>query len=315
MTMEKSSKIYVAGHRGMVGSAILRELKSQGFSNFVLRTHAELDLTCQSAVADFFAKERPEYVFLAAAKVGGIKANSEFMADFLYENLMIECNVVRSAYQNGVKKLCFLGSSCIYPRECPQPIKETSLLTGPLEPTNEGYAIAKIAGFKLCEYYSRQYGMRTISLMPSNLYGRNDDFDLNSCHVLSALVRRFSDAVDEGRGEVALWGSGAPRREFTNVDDVAAATVFLMLKHEDPGFINIGTGQDLSIAELASKIAAATGFKGSISWDKSKPDGMMKKCMDVSRLAALGFKARIGIDQGIQEMVEEYRRRKAEGSL
>jgi len=313
--MEKGSKIYVAGHRGMVGSAILRELQAQGYENFLLRTHAELDLTCQADVAAFFEREKPEYVFLAAARVGGIKANSEFIADFLYENLMIECNVIRSAYLNGVKKLCFLGSSCIYPRECPQPIKESSLLTGPLEPTNEGYAIAKIAGFKLCEYYSRQYGMRTISLMPCNLYGRNDDFDLNSCHVLSALVRRFSDAVDKGIGEISLWGTGKPKREFMNVEDTAAAAVFLMLNHEDAGFINVGTGEDISIADLAAKIATAAGFKGKISWDSSKPDGMMRKCMDVSRLKSLGFKPKVSLDQGIASLIAEYRSLKAAGRL
>ena len=313
--MESNSKIYLAGHRGMVGSAILRKLQGKGYSNLLFKTHRELDLVNQAAVSEFFAKERPEYVFLAAAKVGGIKANSTMMSDFLYENLMIESNVIWAAYKNGVKKLCYLGSSCIYPREAPQPIKEEYLLTGPLEPTNEGYAIAKIAGYKLCQYLNREHGFNTISLMPCNLYGQNDDFNLESCHVFSALVRRFCDAVDEGRGEMTLWGTGRPRREFLNVDDVATVSTSLMESYDDSGFVNVGSGEDLTIAELAAKIAEASGFKGRINWDSSKPDGMMRKLMDASKLRGLGFKPEISLEAGIAQMVGEYRRRKAEGTL
>ncbi len=313
--MEKNAKIYVAGHRGMVGSAILRLLRAEGYGRLLTKTRSELDLCSQAEVERFFASERPDYVFLAAAKVGGIKANSTHMAEFLYENLMIECNVVHSAWRNGVKKLCYLGSSCIYPKEAAQPIKEESLLTGPLEPTNEGYALAKIAGYKLCQYLGRQYGFRSVSLMPCNLYGRNDDFDLETCHVMSALVRRFCDAVDEGRQELTLWGTGRPRREFLNVDDVANAALFLMEKYEDQAFVNLGAGEDLPISELAEKIARATGFKGEIRWDSSKPDGMARKLMDVSKLKSLGFQAKISLDEGIASLIAEYRRRKAEGSL
>lgn len=313
--MKKDSGIYVAGHNGMVGSAILRLLREKGYSNLLFKSRAELDLTCQAAVADFFQTARPEYVFLAAAKVGGIKANNSFPADFLYENLMIQCNVVRQAFLAGTRKLCFLGSSCIYPRECPQPIREESLLTGPLEPTNEGYAVAKIAGYKLCYYYAKQHGFNTVSLMPCNLYGRNDDFNLETCHVFSALTRRFVDAADSGAAEVAVWGTGSPKREFLNVDDLARAALMIMLSHESPDFINIGSGMEISIRDLASKIAAAAGFKGRISWDPSKPDGMPRKLMDDSKASSLGFKPQISIDEGVRLMIEEYRERKKGGRL
>lgn len=313
--MELNSKIYVAGHNGMVGSSILRRLKGEGHSNLIVRTHAELDLASQAEVNAFFERERPEYVFLAAAKVGGIKANSTFMAEFLYENMMIEFNVINAAFKSGVKKLCYLGSSCIYPREAPQPITEEALLTGPLEPTNEGYAIAKIAGYKLCQYLGRQYGFRSVSLMPCNLYGRNDDFDLERCHVLSALVRRFCDAVDEGREELVLWGSGLPMREFLNVADVADAALLLMRSHDDSAFVNVGSGKEISIASLASKIAGLAGFKGRIAWDSSKPDGMMRKLMDVSRLNSFGFTPKISLDEGISMLIAEYRAHKAAGRI
>jgi len=313
--MEKDAKIYIAGHRGMFGSAILRRLQQEGFSKFVLKTHAELDLTRQAEVEEFFASERPDYVFLAAAKVGGISANSKFMAEFLYENTMVEMNVIKTAWKSGAKKLCYLGSSCIYPCKAPQPLKEDCLLTGPLEPTNEGYALAKIAGFKLCQYLGRQYGFRSVSLMPCNLYGRNDDFNLERCHVLSALIRRFCDAVDESRKDITLWGSGTPRREFLNVDDAAAAAILLMQTHEDPDFVNTGSGEDLQISELAGMIAKAAGFSGSILWDKSKPDGMARKLMDVSKLKSLGFKQTVSLDEGIAQMVAEYRARKAAGKI
>ncbi len=304
--MFKDSKIYIAGHRGMVGSAVLRLLEKESFSNLIYRTHKELDLCSQSSVAEFFAKEKPEYVILAAAKVGGIHANSTCPADFIYQNLAIQINIIEQARIHNVKKLCFLGSSCIYPRESQQPIKEDYLLTGPLEPTNEAYAIAKIAGYKMCYYYAKQYGMNTVSLMPCNLYGKNDDFDLNTCHVLSALVRRFCDAVAEGKDEVTLWGTGTPLREFLNVDDVARAVLHIMLNHNSPKIVNVGSGTEISIAELAKKIASAAGFKGRINWDSSKPDGMKRKLMDVSRLESTGFKPQISLDEGIRMMVEEY---------
>jgi len=309
--MERNAKIYVAGHRGMVGSAILRRLEEGGFSNFVCKTHSELNLCCQAEVNSFFASEKPDYVFLGAAKVGGIKANSLHMADFLYENLMIECNVINAAWRNGVKKLCYLGSSCIYPREAQQPMKESCLLTGPLEPTNEGYALAKIAGYKLCQYLKKEQGFRSVSLMPCNLYGKNDNFDLETCHVLSAFVHRFCDAVDEGRQSVELWGTGTPKREFMNVDDVASAAFMLMETYEDSSFVNIGIGKDLPIAELAGKVAKAAGFKGEIKWDSSMPDGMMRKVMDISKLKSLGFQPKISLEAGIAQLVEEYRTVKA----
>ena len=305
--MNNNSKIYVAGHRGMVGSAILRLLISQGFSNIITKTHKELDLTNQNAVSLFFAKEKPDFVFLAAAKVGGINANSKYQAEFLYENLMIQNNVISSAYKNGVKKLCFLGSSCIYPRECPQPMKEEYFLTGPFEPTNEGYAIAKSAGYKLCQFYSQQYKFNTISLMPCNLYGTNDDFDLETCHVLSALVKRFCDAVDQNKSEITLWGTGSALREFLHVEDLAEMCVHLMQNYNKPEFINTGSGKEISIKNLAEKIAELAGFTGKINWDSTKPDGMPRKLMDTSKLNSLGISPKISLEEGIKMTINEYR--------
>lgn len=306
--LRKDHRIYVAGHRGMVGSAILRLLTERGFKNLITRTRAELDLLDSHAVADFFASERPEVVVLAAAKVGGINANSLYPTDFLYENLAIQNHVIHSAWVNGVEKLCFLGSSCIYPREAPQPIKEDFLLTGPLEPTNEGYAIAKIAGYKLAYYHTTQYGMNTISLMPCNLYGRNDNFNLETCHVLSALTKRFVDAVESGAPSVTVWGTGSAKREFLNVDDLADATLFLLENHNDPEFVNVGSGKDISIKELAEMIADASGFTGNILWDRSKPDGMPRKLMDNSKISATGWKPRISLEQGVAMIIEDYKR-------
>lgn len=310
--MEKHAKIYVAGHRGMVGSAIMRQLRSLGFDNFVFRTSKELDLRKPDAVAAFFAEERPDYVFDAAAKVGGIKANMKFSAEFLYDNLMIQNNLIQASTQNQVKKFCFLGSSCIYPRECPQPIKEEYLLTGPLEPTNEGYALAKIAGLKLVLYHNRQYGFQAICPMPCNLYGPGDSFDLESSHVLSALVKRFTDAVDAGLHEITLWGSGIARREFLHVNDLARAVVFLMENHTSAEVINVGSGKDVSIKELAEMIAQKTGFTGTINWDKSKPDGMLLKCLDVAKISQMGFKPEISLSSGIDDVIKDYRRSKTE---
>ena len=274
--MLKKSKIYVAGHRGLVGSAILRKLKEKGYKNIIVKSHQELDLLNQAAVDTFFKKYKPEYVFLAAAKVGGILANKEKPAEFIYENLMIAANVINAAYKYKVKKLLFLGSSCIYPRLAPQPIKEEYLLTSPLEKTNEAYAIAKIAGLKLCEFYNRQYKTNYISVMPTNLYGPNDNFDLNSSHVLPALIRKFHDAKMKNNKSVTLWGSGRPKREFLHVDDLAEATIFLMNKYNGQEIINIGCGEDLSIKELANKVKAVTGYRGKVVWDKSKPDGTLR---------------------------------------
>ncbi len=307
MIINKNSKIYIAGHTGMVGSAIYRKLKSKGCKKLVIRTSKQLDLRDSQKVARFFRKERPEYVFFCAGRVGGIKTNSEHPAEFLYDNLMMAANVIHQAYLNKVKKLCFLGSSCIYPRECPQPIKEEYLLTGPLEPTNEGYAIAKLAGYKLAYYYAKQYGMNTISLMPCNLYGKNDHFDLEKAHVLSSLVKRFVNVVREGKEDIKLWGTGKAKREFMNVDDFARATVMLMQKRTDPEIINVGTAEEVTIKELAIKIARATGFKGRIIWDSTMPDGMPRKCMNISKLKRLGFRPRISLDAGISQMISEYR--------
>ena len=307
--MEKSAKIYVAGHEGMVGSGIVRCLIKEGYSNIITRTLCELDLCIQQDVKDFFEAERPDYVFLAAAKVGGINANSKYPAEFLYENLMIQNNVIHQSYLSGVKKLCFLGSSCIYPRDCPQPMKEEYFLTGPFEPTNEGYAIAKSAGYKLCNYYTRQYGFNTISLMPCNLYGTNDNFDLKTSHVLSALVKRFSDAVSAGQDEITLWGTGVALREFLNVNDLARICVYLMNNYDDPEFINTGSGKEISIKDLAYKIASAAGFKGKIKWDSSKPDGMPRKLMNTSKLKKIGVEPEISLDEGIKMMIKEYRKK------
>ena len=303
--MDKKDKIYIAGHRGMVGSAILRRLKKEGFENFVFRTSDELDLRNQLSVADFFAKEKPGYVFLAAAKVGGILANNTYRAEFLYDNLMIQSNVIENAYRNNVKKLLFLGSSCIYPKLAPQPLKEDYLLTGLLEHTNEPYAIAKIAGIKMCDAYRIQYGCNFISVMPTNLYGSNDNYDLNNSHVLPALLRKFHEAKIKNQSEVIVWGSGTPRREFLHADDMADACVFLMKNYSEPGLINIGVGEDLSIKKLAEMIKDITGYKGKIVFDSSKPDGTPRKLMDVSKLNSLGWKASISLKNGITQVYKE----------
>lgn len=305
--MLKDSKIYVAGHRGMVGSAIVRKLQNEGFKNLVLRTSAELDLTNQEAVKGFFAAEKPEYVFMAAAKVGGIVANNTFRADFLYQNLMIEANVLHSAYEHQVSKMLFLGSSCIYPKLAPQPLKEEYLLEGYLEPTNEPYAIAKIAGIKLSEAYRDQYGCNFISAMPTNLYGPNDNYDLKNSHVLPALMRKIHHAHHTGQSEVEIWGTGMPRREFMHVDDLADASVFLMENYDDRGFVNAGTGSDVTIRELAETIASVIGFKGKLRFDTSKPDGTPRKLMDSSKLHSLGWKHSIDLKSGIQKVYDEVK--------
>ena len=301
-----SAKIFVAGHRGLVGSAIVRRLQAEGANNLLLRTRQELDLTDQAAVAAFFAQERPEYVFLAAAKVGGIQANNTRPAEFLYENLAIQANVIHSAWVHGAKKLCFLGSSCIYPKLAPQPLKEDYLLTGPLEPTNEWYAIAKIAGIKQCQAYRRQYGFDAISLMPTNLYGPGDNFDLQNSHVLPALIRKFHEAKLAGAPEVVMWGTGTPLREFLHVDDMADAAVFLMRNYSEEQFVNVGSGEDLSIRDLAGLVADVVGYSGRIVNDASKPDGTPRKLMDVSRLRAMGWAPRIGLREGIQGVYRWY---------
>lgn len=303
--MEKDACIYVAGHKGMAGSALVRKLKSEGYSNLLLRTSAELDLRDQQAVNAFFATEQPAYVFLAAAKVGGILANDTYRADFIYDNLLIEANIIHAAYVQGVKKLLFLGSSCIYPKMAPQPLKEEYLLSGYLEQTNRSYAIAKIAGIELCDAYRAQHGCNFISVMPTNLYGPNDNYDLQTAHVLPALLRKFMTAVSNGEEEVVLWGSGTPRREFMHVDDLADACLFLMHTFQEAGFVNIGVGHDLSINELAALIAGITGFRGKIRNDLSKPDGTPRKLMDVTRLNQLGWRAQIGLEDGIRKVYEE----------
>lgn len=307
--MNKLSKIYIAGHRGMVGSSILRALKAKGYNNFVLKTSAELDLRNQLAVADFFAFEKPDYVFLAAAKVGGIVANNTYRADFIYENMMIQSNVIHQAYLNGVKKLLFLGSSCIYPKLAPQPLKEEYLLTGLLEPTNEPYAIAKIAGIKMCDAYRAQYGCNFISVMPTNLYGPNDNYDLNNSHVLPALLRKFITAKNNGDSEVTIWGTGSPLREFLHADDLAAACLFLMENYNEAGLVNIGVGEDISILDLAKMVKQIVGFEGDIFTDTTKPDGTPRKLMDVSKLTNLGWKASISLEEGIQKVYEEIKDR------
>ena len=300
--MEKTSKIYVAGHRGLVGSAIIRNLKTRGYENLVVRGHSELDLTRQEDVERFFEAERPDYVFLSAAKVGGIGANSSHPADFIYQNLAIAVNIIESARRSGVKKMLNLGSSCIYPKTAPQPLREEYLLTGPLEPTNEAYALAKIAAIRLCRHYNDQYGTNYISAMPTNLYGRGDNYDAEGSHVLPAMIRKFHEAKEAGR-EVALWGDGSPMREFLFADDCATALVFLMESsdYSDIGeLINVGTGEELSIRELAEKIAGVVGYRGSIAWDESKPNGTPRKLMDSSRLRALGWEYKVGLDEGIR---------------
>lgn len=302
--ISNSSKIFIAGHNGMVGSAILRNLQDKGFSNFVLKSSKELDLRDAKAVADFFEEEKPEFVFLAAAKVGGIVANNTYRADFLYENLMIQNNVIHEAYKNKVEKLLFLGSSCIYPKLAPQPLKEEYLLTGLLEPTNEPYAIAKIAGIKMCDAYRSQYGCNFISVMPTNLYGPNDNYDLQNSHVLPAMIRKFHEAKLNGTS-VELWGTGSPKREFLHADDMAEACVFLMENYNEPGLVNIGTGEDLSIKELAEMIQKITKFEGEIIWDHTKPDGTPRKLMDVSKLHELGWKHKIALEEGITKVYHE----------
>lgn len=304
--MNKNAKIYIAGHKGMVGSAILRKLKEEGFDNLVFRTSKELDLRNQTDVNDFFKSEKPEYVFLAAAKVGGIVANNTFRADFIYENLAIQNNIIHNAYLHGVKKLMFLGSSCIYPKMAPQPLKEEYLLTGTLEPTNEPYAIAKIAGIKMCEAYRQQYGCDFISVMPTNLYGINDNYDLQNSHVLPAMIRKFHEAKARKDEVVNLWGTGSPLREFLYADDLADACYFLMQNYSEEGFVNIGSGVDISIRNLAEIVKNIVGFEGNLAWDTSKLDGTPRKLMDVTKLHNLGWKHKIGLEQGIKLAYKNY---------
>ena len=307
--METNSKIYIAGHRGMVGSAIMRNLQSKGYNNILTRTSSELDLRNSQAVSDFFTAEKPEYVFLAAAKVGGIQANNIYRADFIYENLMIQNNVIHNSYLNGVKKLMFLGSSCIYPKMAPQPLKEEYLLTGILEETNEPYAIAKIAGIKMCESYKRQYGCNFISVMPTNMYGPNDNYNLNNSHVLPALIRKFHDAKENNLPSVEMWGTGTPMREFLHADDLGDACVFLMNSYDGEQFVNIGSGTDLTIKDLALLIKDIVGFKGEIVHDLSKPDGTPRKLMDVSYLHSLGWKHKIELPEGIKQVYEDFKKK------
>ncbi|MFC5411405.1 GDP-L-fucose synthase family protein [Larkinella bovis] len=304
--MEKNAKIYVAGHRGMVGSAIVRKLQAEGFENLLVRTSSELDLRNQAAVEDFFATEKPEYVFLAAAKVGGIVANNTYRADFLYDNLLIEANIIHQSYRTGVKKLLFLGSSCIYPKLAPQPLKEEYLLSGFLEQTNEPYAIAKITGIKLCESYRRQYGCNFISAMPTNLYGPNDNYDLQNSHVLPALIRKFHEAKVNNQPAVEVWGTGSPRREFLHADDLADACFFLMEHYDDELFVNIGTGVDETIRELVDQVQQVVGYEGEVHWNTDKPDGTPRKLMDVSRLHALGWKHTTSLKDGLELTYQDF---------
>src|SRR5688572_8867826 len=305
--MKKGDKIFVAGHRGMVGSALVRKLQSEGYNNLVLRTSREVDLRNQQQVNEFFKSEQPDFVFMAAAKVGGIQANNIYRADFIYDNMMIQNNVIHASFVNKVKKLLFLGSSCIYPKMAPQPLKESYLLTGELEHTNEPYAIAKIAGIKMCDAYRAQYGCNFISVMPTNLYGPNDNYDLNTSHVLPAMVRKFHEAKKNGSREVVIWGTGKPRREFLHADDLADACLFLMDKYNDAGFVNIGVGEDIEIRELAELISDIVGFKGTIVQDTSKPDGTPRKLMDVSKLHAMGWKSKIDLEDGIKSVYEAFK--------
>lgn len=304
--MHTNDKIYVAGHRGMVGSAIVRRLQQDGFNNLLLRTSSELDLRNQQAVQEFMSKEKPAYVFLAAAKVGGILANNTYRAEFIYDNIMIQSNIIHAAYLNGVSKLMFLGSSCIYPKLAPQPLKEEYLLTGELEPTNEPYAIAKIAGIKMCDAYRAQYGCNFISVMPTNLYGPNDNYSLQNSHVLPALIRKFHEAKINNEPAVTMWGTGDPRREFLHADDLADACVYLMRHYNEPGFVNIGTGEDIPIKELALMIKDIVGYTGAIEHDLTKPDGTPRKLMDVQKLHSLGWKAKIGLRKGIEGVYHQY---------
>lgn len=316
--MDKSAKIYVAGHRGLVGSALVRQLQAQGYENLVLRTHAELDLTDNKLVADFFAAEKPEYVFLAAAKVGGIHANNTYPAEFIQQNLAIQTNMIHESWRNDVKRLLFLGSSCIYPRDCPQPIKEEFLLTGPLEPTNRPYALAKIAGIEMCWSYNRQYGTQYIAAMPTNLYGPGDNYDLNNSHVLPALIRKIHEAKEKSLPSVTVWGTGTPRREFLYSDDMASACLFLMnLTDEEfssisnadetsPPLVNIGVGEDVSIKELAKLIQDKVEYEGSLSFDHTKPDGTPRKLMDITKISSLGWSARVTLEEGIERTYHSY---------
>ncbi|MDQ8051011.1 GDP-L-fucose synthase [Luteibacter sp.] len=305
--MDSNSRIYVAGHRGLVGSAIVRRLDQLGFGNLLVSTHKEMDLTNQAQVESFFERERPEYVFLAAAKVGGINANNSYPAEFIRDNLMIQANVIHSAWQHGVKKLAFLGSSCIYPKLAHQPMAESELLTGPLEPTNEWYAIAKIAGIKQCQAYRRQYGFDAISIMPTNLYGPGDNFDLQNSHVLPAMIRKFHEAKQRGDSQIVIWGTGTPRREFLHVDDMADATVYLMREYSGEELVNVGVGEDLTILELAHLVRDVVGFEGEIVNDPSKPDGTPRKLLDVSRIRGLGWSAKIALRDGIAETYDWFR--------
>lgn len=310
--MDKNARIYVAGHRGMVGSALTRQLQALGYSNLVLRSHAELDLTCQASVTDFLRAQRPDYIFLAAARVGGIQANNTYRGEFIYQNLMMEANLIHAAKEAGVQNLLFLGSSCIYPRDCPQPIREEYLLSGPLEPTNEPYAIAKIAGIKLCESYVRQYGLGYLSVMPTNLYGPNDNYDLENSHVLPALIRKAHEAKRRGDAELVVWGSGRPMREFLYVDDLAEACVFLMEQGVGEGLYNIGSGVDVTIAALAQTVMEVVGFQGQIRFDASKPDGTPRKLLNVDRMKQLGWQARVPLREGIALAYADFQRRLAD---
>ena len=312
MTLDRTKKIYVAGHRGLVGSALLRKLQAEGFTNIVTRTHSELDLTRQADVEKFFEEEKPAYVILAAAKVGGIHANDTYPADFIMKNLQIECNVIDSAYKNDVEKLLFLGSSCIYPRECPQPIKEEYLLSDYLEKTNEAYALAKIAGLKMCAYYNKQYGTDYISVMPCNLYGINDNFSLENSHVLPALMRKFHEAKVSNAPTVTVWGSGKPLREFFNVDDLADACLYLMDNYSGNDFFNVGYGEEVTIMELALLMKKVVGYEGEIVMDSSKPDGTMRKLTDISRIKATGWQPKISLEEGLKQTYEWYKANKAE---
>jgi len=305
--MNLKDKIYIAGHRGMVGSAILRQLKAKGYTNFVLKTSSELDLRNQQDVADFFAEEKPDYVFLAAAKVGGIIANNTYRGDFIYENLMIQNNIIHNSYLNDVKKLMFLGSSCIYPKMAPQPLKEEYMLTGELEPTNEPYAIAKIAGIKMCDAYRDQFGCNFISVMPTNLYGPNDNYDLKNSHVLPAMLRKFITAKRNNDSSVTIWGTGSPKREFLHADDLAEACLYLMENYNEQGLVNIGVGEDISILDLAILVKKVVGFEGEILTDTSKPDGTPRKLMDVSKLNGFGWKAKTSLEEGIQKVYDEIK--------
>ena len=306
MQLKESDKIFVAGHRGMVGSALVRRLEASGLTNLLTRDRSRLDLRNESAVAEFFAEEKPDVVILAAAKVGGIKANNDYPVEFLLDNLRIQNNVIRSAFQTGVGKFLFLGSSCIYPKYAPQPIPESALLDGPLEPTNEAYAIAKIAGIKLCQAYAREYGANFISAMPTNLYGPNDNFDLETSHVLAALLRKAHEAKESGAPEIVVWGSGEPRREFLHVDDLAEACLFLLQNYDSPEIINIGTGYDMTVSELAELICDVVGFTGELAWDRTKPDGTPRKLLDVSKLESLGWKPTIPLREGIAQTYERF---------